>query len=129
MTSLHSPAQVLVVDDDRAIREIVAEILEEEACQVATAPHGAAALDYLKHTPSPPNVILLDLMMPIMDGITFLEAKQAEPILKEIPVVVLSANLVKRPEVLTLAVDAFLPKPVDYQLIAAIAQRYCHTKG
>lgn len=125
MTTARPSAQVLVVDDELPIREVLSEILEEEACTVATAPHGAAALDYLTHTSTLPKVILLDVRMPVMDGITFLNRKQTEPRLKDIPVVLLSAHLRHQPEVLTLPVAAFLPKPVDYDLIAAIAQHYC----
>jgi CheY-like chemotaxis protein len=105
------------------------EILEEEACHVATAPHGAAALDYLAQTPTPPKVILLDVRMPIMDGITFLHRKDADPALRAIPVVLLSAHLQSQPEIRSFSVEAFLPKPVNYDLIAAIAKRYCKAGG
>lgn len=127
MTIAPRSAQVLVVDDEPSIRDMLTEILRDEACTVATAPHGAAALDYLHHTPTLPKVILLDVLMPVMDGIAFLHVKQDVPTIKDIPVVLLSAHLRQRPEVLALPIEAFLPKPLDYDLLVAIAQRYCHT--
>lgn len=127
MTSIPVPAQVLVVDDEPDIRQLLTEILHDEACTVATAHHGAAALDYLHQTPALPQVILLDVMMPVMDGLAFLHAKLADPLLTAIPVVLLSAHLRLRPEVLELPIEAFLPKPLDYDLLVAIARRYCHT--
>ncbi len=128
MTTAPPPAEVLVVDDEAPIREVLTDILEDESCGVVTAPHGAAALDYLHRTATLPKVILLDVKMPVMDGITFLQAKQADPRLTAIPVVLLSAHLQERPEVLRLPIEAFLPKPVDYDLIAAIAHRFCHQR-
>lgn len=127
MTIAPLSAHVLVIDDEPSIRDLLTDILKDEACTVATAPHGAAALDYLHRTPTLPKVILLDVMMPVMDGITFLHVKQADPLLADIPVVLLSAHLQQRPEILTLPIEAFLPKPMDYDLIAAIAHRYCHS--
>lgn len=126
MTSPPAAAQVLVVDDEPSIRDLLTEILHDEACSVATAAHGAAALDYLMHASTLPRLIFLDVMMPVMDGIAFLYAKQAEPSLKDIPVVLCSAHLQHRPEVLALSIEAFLPKPLDYDLLVAIAHRYCH---
>jgi CheY-like chemotaxis protein len=127
MTISPLSAQVLVVDDEPNIRDMLTDILGDEACTVATAPHGAAALDYLHHTPALPKVILLDVMMPVMDGLAFLHVKQADPTIKDIPVVLISAHLRERPEILALPIEAFLPKPMDYTLLVAIAQRYCHT--
>ena len=129
MTPIPPPSEVLVVDDDDTIRHLLADILEDEGCQVATAPHGAAALDYLHDTATLPKVILLDVKMPVMDGIAFLQIKQADPRLTAIPVVLLSAHLRERPEVLQLPIEAFVPKPVKYDLVAAIAQRYCQQRA
>lgn len=127
MTRPPLPAEVLVVDDEPDIRDLLSELLEDEACTVTTAPHGAAALDYLHQTPTLPKLILLDVMMPVMDGIAFLHAKLADPLLKDIPVVLLSAHLRLRPEVVQVPIEAFLPKPVDFDLLVAIAHRYCDT--
>ncbi|HEY0735682.1 MAG TPA: response regulator [Herpetosiphonaceae bacterium] len=127
MTIAPLSAQVLVVDDEPDIRDLLSEVLEDEACTVTTAPYGAAALAYLHQTPTLPKLILLDVMMPVMDGIAFLHAKLADPLLKDIPVVLLSAHLRLRPEVVQLPIEAFLPKPLDYDLLVAITHRYCDT--
>src|SRR5579884_1041558 len=64
---------VLVVDDDRSIRETLRYVLEDEGYNVREAPDGMAALDLLRHSPTP-AVVLLDLMMPRLDGVGVLNA-------------------------------------------------------
>lgn len=64
---------VLVVDDDRSIRETLRCVLEDEGYDVLEAPDGMAALDLLRSTPTP-SVVLLDLMMPRLDGVGVLDA-------------------------------------------------------
>lgn len=67
----NSRPRVLVIDDDDAVCEVLREALTEDGYAVATVPHGAAALDLIRH--HQPEVILLDLRMPIMDGWSFAE--------------------------------------------------------
>jgi CheY-like chemotaxis protein len=81
---------VLVVDDDDDIREVIAEILRAEGYDVVCASNGAQALEEL-HKERHPDLVLLDLMMPIMSGWEVLEEIQAEEGLARIPVVVVSA--------------------------------------
>src|SRR5690349_16993945 len=83
--------RVLVVDDDADIRETVSLILEDEGYEVQSAQDGAAALGVLRAGPLP-DVILLDLMMPVMNGWQFREQQTRDPRLAAIPVVVLSAD-------------------------------------
>ena len=83
---------VLVVDDDLDIRNIVAGILQDEGYQVAKAGNGQEALNYLNAPGSVrPRLILLDLMMPIMDGPTFREHQEQSPDLAAIPVLIFTA--------------------------------------
>src|SRR5687768_1184531 len=82
---------VLVVDDDSDIREFVSVLLGCEGYQVREASHGREALDTLEHWH--PDVIVLDMRMPVMDGAAFLDAQQASPRLRQIPVIVMSASL------------------------------------
>jgi len=85
-------ALILVVDDDLDIRNTVAGILGDEGYQVAKAGNGQEALDYLNTPGNPrPCLILLDMMMPIMDGATFREHQQRSPDLSAIPVLVFTA--------------------------------------
>jgi two-component system response regulator CpxR len=81
---------VLVVDDDDDIREVIAEILRAEGYDVTCASNGAKALEEL-HKEHHPDLVLLDLMMPIMSGWEVLEEIQGEERLARIPVVVVSA--------------------------------------
>src|SRR5690606_27620152 len=83
--------EVLVVDDDVDIREALSDTLEHRGYAVVTARNGREALDFLRSR-RPPAVILLDLMMPVMDGYECLEARQSDPALSAIPVVIISAG-------------------------------------
>ena len=85
-----SGRSVLIVDDDPGIRRMMSLVLAGEGYDVRTAENGRQALDLLASWR--PAVILLDLMMPVMDGWTFLAAQQADPILASIPVIVMSAS-------------------------------------
>jgi CheY-like chemotaxis protein len=81
---------VLVVDDDEAIRDVIAEVLRDEGYNVISAENGAEALREIKREPHP-DLVLLDLMMPVMSGWEVLELLQANEELSRIPVVVVSA--------------------------------------
>jgi CheY-like chemotaxis protein len=83
---------ILLVDDDADIREALSETLEEYGYSVITAAHGADAIRRLHSMTSPPTFILLDLMMPIMDGYTFLDERRKDPLLGSIPVAVITAG-------------------------------------
>lgn len=80
---------VLVVDDERDIREAVSEVLADEGYEVLGAGDGAEALSKLRAFH--PSVVLLDLMMPGMNGWEFREAQRHDPEVSKIPVIVLSA--------------------------------------
>jgi CheY-like chemotaxis protein len=81
---------VMVVDDDTDIRETLTELLVEEGYVVTAFGNGRLALDALR-AGQRPGVILLDLMMPVMDGWEFRRAQLADPTLDEIPVVLITA--------------------------------------
>src|SRR6185436_16404183 len=86
-------AFVLVVDDDADIRETIAGVLEDEGYGVAGAKNGQEALTWLRAPGSPrPQLILLELMMPVMSGPEFRAAQEADPSLHAIPVVIVSAS-------------------------------------
>jgi CheY-like chemotaxis protein len=105
---------VLVVDDESDIRQAGAEVLSYEGYQVMGACDGADAL--AKARAYRPALVLLDLMMPRMDGWAFRRAQQRDPEVSRIPVVVLSALW---PE--GLEVEGYLPKPFSLdELINAV---------
>jgi len=83
---------VLIVDDDDDIREILAETLVDRGFEVATAINGRDALEVLRSMAVRPSVILLDLMMPIMDGYGFLEQRSLDPALASIPLAIVTAG-------------------------------------
>jgi CheY-like chemotaxis protein len=83
---------VLVVEDDSDTRELITEVLRDDGYRVVGAANGRIALDVLERGPSPPSMILLDLMMPIMNGWEFLDVRAASKRLAAVPVLVLSAD-------------------------------------
>jgi CheY-like chemotaxis protein len=83
---------VLIVDDDVDIREILAETLVETGFEVTTACNGLEALAAVRRMKVRPAVILLDLMMPVMDGYGFLEQRGSDPALASIPIAIVTAG-------------------------------------
>ncbi|KXU37186.1 hypothetical protein AXK11_02715 [Cephaloticoccus primus] len=82
---------LLLVEDDKTTREMVLRLLEREPFVITAVEHGRAALDYLARTPQLPSLILLDLLMPVMDGFEFLANLRGEDEWRDIPVIVLTA--------------------------------------
>jgi CheY-like chemotaxis protein len=117
---------VLLVDDDFDIRQALAEVLADEGFVVHEAGNGAEALDWLHRegsNGSRPRVVLLDLMMPVMDGRAFLAVLNAAPSLSTIPVLVISADASCRDLVGTRGVSGVFPKPLALDsLLAAIGR-------
>ncbi len=101
---------ILVIDDDPDVRDALATVLEDEGYLVIPARHGAEGLDKLKQGPEP-GLILLDLMMPVMDGYAFRAAQQENPSWAGIPVLVITAGTME-PRAQALG-DATIRKPVD----------------
>ena len=118
-------APVLIIDDDQGIREALQELLEDEAFAVATAENGLEALDRL-HAGLRPCLILLDLMMPRMDGWAFRRQQMADPELRDIPVIVLSAAGVDKESAQAQFGDAeLLRKPATVDGLLAAIRRFC----
>src|SRR5690349_9209397 len=110
--------EVMVIEDDFAIRETLRELLEDEGYRVVGAANGMEALHRLKGGRAP-QLILLDLMMPIMDGWEFRTAQQSDPALADIPVVVISADHGLDKKVGSLAADGYLAKPFELDALLA----------
>ena len=113
---------ILVVEDDPNVREALVFVLEREGYAVTSANNGQEALDRLRATPS--CLVLLDLMLPVMDGFEFRVQQLQDPAVADVPVIVLSSggDLVRKVE--RMHVDACLSKPLDLdRLLALIARR------
>jgi two-component system, chemotaxis family, chemotaxis protein CheY len=112
---------VLVVDDDPNIRRMIVAALRREGYEFLEAPNGREALDVMRQ--ERPDVVVLDLMMPILSGWDVLRERADDPELRSIPVIIISAN--RDPEVATAVAQgicAFLPKPFDIGALSALVK-------
>lgn len=117
---------ILIVEDDRDIRDVLAEILSEEGYQVLVAEDGADGLRRLAEGPQP-DLILLDLMMPRMDGYQFREEQRKNPAWSAIPLVLLTAGVETSDKITALGALDVVRKPVkiDFllELIGGVVRR------
>jgi CheY-like chemotaxis protein len=112
---------ILVVDDDAAIRDVVADILQMSDYPVRTAENGAEALDQIQA--DQPAAVLLDLMMPVMDGWEFLRRCRACAPCANVPVVVMSAARDAARAAHELGAQAYLTKPFDMDTVLDLVGR------
>jgi two-component system response regulator CpxR len=121
---LDVPRDILVVDDDRDIRETLGEILLHEGYHVEMAENGARALELIRRGPAP-ALVLLDLMMPVMSGWEFLEMAETDHFLAEIPVLVVSAMPAPlAPAEARGGVKACLHKPLKLDQLLDLVHQY-----
>jgi CheY-like chemotaxis protein len=115
--------RILVVEDDADLRASVAQTLQEEGYEVDVARNGRDALEAL--TRSAPDLVLLDLMMPVMSGWEFRERQRNHPQYGHIPVVVMTATSTLE----AAAIDAtdLLPKPLALEELLSVVRRYAGT--
>jgi CheY-like chemotaxis protein len=115
---------ILVVDDDRDIRDSLVELLTEHGYPAIGAGNGVEALEVLRTSASLPALILLDLMMPVMDGREFRERQLENPAWIAIPVIVISAYNDVEQQARALALD-HLRKPLAMRpLMDAVRRHY-----
>ena len=113
------PVSVLIVDDDPDICETFKDVLEDAGFSVVCAHDGREGLAALAKVR--PSLILLDVNMPNMDGYEFLEAQRADPSLRGIATVVMTAGHLD----LTLPQGSFVAKPISLRQLLALVSRYC----
>jgi CheY-like chemotaxis protein len=118
---------ILVVEDDRDLRDSIVEILAEHGYRPLPAANGREALDQLRQEREHPSLILLDLMMPVMDGFEFRQEQSADAELAAIPVVLLSAHASVADTAQELSVAAYLKKPVRLEILLEMVARFCGT--
>jgi len=117
-------ATVLIVDDNADAVEALAQILEYEGFDVVTASDGREALNYLRTSPRP-DVILLDLMMPVMDGWQVRRELAKSPMLANMPVVVMTALA----EGAQIDADAIIAKPIDLKRLLRVIDELLGGRG
>lgn len=112
---------VLLVEDDPDLRETLRAILEDSGVAVACAANGREALAYLREE-EPPRLVLLDLMMPVMNGWEFRAEQMKDAKLSGIPVAVLSADSRTASKAESLGVDRYLKKPIQLEELLSLVQ-------
>ncbi len=111
-------ANLLIVVDDDGAREALGEIFDIEGYRVATCTNGRDALEYL-HSYPPPDVIILDLQMPVMNGWQFRREQNRDANLAKVPVVVITAFQAPR----NIDVDEIVQKPIDIERLLAVVRK------
>ena len=115
----------MVVEDDADVREAISEVLSDCDYKPLHAANGAEALQRLRTAAVRPCVILLDMMMPTMDGWQFRAAQKSDPSVSDIPVVVLSAHANGSEAAAKMDAVAYLAKPVSLEKLVTVVERFC----
>ncbi|GAB6041260.1 response regulator [Endothiovibrio diazotrophicus] len=121
--------RILVVDDDPRNLFVITSALESQGATVLNALNGRKALEQLKSEAV--DLIFMDIMMPEMDGYEAIRAIKADPRLKPLPVVALTAKALKddRDKALSAGADDYLAKPVDFEVLINMARVWCEERG
>jgi DNA-binding response OmpR family regulator len=113
--------RILVVDDDQMICDFMAEVLSDEGWNVTTARNGAEALTKMRATAQ--DVVILDLMMPVLDGWSVLAERQADASLRAVPVFAMSAGGTSGMDrARAMGADGCMPKPFDIDTVLALLE-------
>ena len=123
--AMSDSARILVVEDDPMIREVLGGLLADEGYDVELARHGGEALERLRE--NRPDLIVLDLMMPVMDGWAFCDTRQKSRTFSDVPVIAISATDISESNRPT-GVDAVVEKPIDADKFARLAVRMAGRK-
>lgn len=116
---------ILVVEDSPDLRDLIFELYRIEGYPVQTAQNGQDALDFLSKAEKLPCVILLDLMMPGMDGFKFREIQKQDPRLAKIPVLIMTADAHAKDKAKKAEANGFLKKPVEAETLIKVAEKFC----
>jgi two-component system, cell cycle sensor histidine kinase and response regulator CckA len=117
--------RLLLVEDDGELRSSLSELLLSDGYDVVEASNGSEALDFLRKAP-PPDLILLDLMMPVKDGWQFRVEQKRDPAIASIPVVAFSAD--DTPKAVAIDAEAYIKKPFQYPALVETVRRILDTK-
>ncbi len=120
-----SRGRLLLVEDDAELRQSLSDLLRDAGFDVEVAENGLVALTYLEDSP-PPCLVLLDLMMPVMNGWEFREAQSRNQKISEIPVVILTADGRAELKAESLGAAGYLRKPIEVErLLGMLAEYEC----
>jgi len=117
-------ATVLLVEDDVSLRKSLVALVEAEGHEALSAGNGFEAVELLRHEPTP-ALILLDLMMPVMNGWAFLKYRNEHPVLSEVPVIVTTAWTEVPGEAEVIGVQGYLRKPLAPREVIDIIRKHC----
>jgi len=123
-----SAGEILLVEDDESLGSILAAVLQDQGYRVALASNGKEAIDYL-FTGQRPGLILLNLVMPAMNGWKFHEQIKQVPELAEIPVIVLSGVGNLQRKAAALGADESFAKPYNLKVLVDMVRQYCPPHG
>jgi CheY-like chemotaxis protein len=115
---------ILVVDDDQDIRDTLLDVLADAGYSVRVAADGSEALEVLGHGDLP-SLILLDLMMPGMDGFAFRQAQASDPRLASVPVVIVSASANLARDAKRLGATGYIQKPMRLDAVLREVESRC----
>lgn len=115
---------LLVVDDDADLREAISDVLRDAGYEVQVASNGRHALEVLGRSQPLPALVLLDMMMPVLDGAGFLTEVKAHPVWKDIPVVVFSASAGVNHTYSNLGANGWVRKPVDLEVLLEVVSTH-----
>jgi CheY-like chemotaxis protein len=116
---------IYLIEDNEPIRVSITELLESEGYEVLSAENGQAALDFLCFAPTLPDLILLDLMMPVMDGFQFRAEQRMNEKIAKIPVILMSADVHVQQKNEKLQAADYIKKPVDIDHLLKVVEKYC----
>jgi CheY-like chemotaxis protein len=115
-----NPRPILVIDDNVDARQALSELLQINGYTVVCVENGQAALAVIRTQPAPPALIVLDMLMPVMDGRTFLNQARRDRLLKDVPIIAVTADLsVQAP-----GTSAVLGKPIRPERFLGIVRRF-----
>lgn len=117
--------RILVIEDDDSIRESTRDLLELEGYSVWSARNGEEGLALLREVAQLPDLILLDLMMPVKDGYDFRRDQRADARVADVPVVIWSAHGPGDEAHETLEANDFIPKSADWKTVLGVVRRWC----
>jgi CheY-like chemotaxis protein len=117
--------RILIVEDDPYIRDALQELLQDEGYFVDCAPNGREGIDFLRSESKLPCLILLDLMMPVLDGYGFRREQTQDARLSGVPVIVMTANGRSDAKAFEAETLGFLRKPIDIDDLLGLVSRVC----